>query len=61
MSQKDSHDVVIPDLTAPPPARKPYVPPTVEALGDWKVLTLGQTVPVVLGGVFPPFVKNFRE
>ena len=41
---------ISPDLMSTPthrvPARAPYVPPALEALGAWSALTLQQTVPV---------------
>ncbi|TSA80605.1 hypothetical protein FNU79_16400 [Deinococcus detaillensis] len=61
MSQKDLQDIVTPDLTDPRSAREPYTPPTVEVLGGWTALTLAQTVPIVVGGLFPTFIKDFRE
>lgn len=35
-----------PDSLTAIPTRAPYVPPVLEALGEWSALTLQQTIPI---------------
>jgi hypothetical protein len=49
-----------PPLTRDPnsPARQPYAPPVLEHLGEWKALTLQQSVPIGPGAFLSGFTGD---
>lgn len=43
------------------PTKRPYQAPRIERVGNWSVLTLAQSVPIVIGGLYRPFTNEWSN